>query len=73
MLLWFIHKDQYRDCALYRCLKTLLNVFIKREAGLPWWFIVVKNLPANAEDMVGSLIQEDSTCLGATKLVSPTY
>ena len=28
---------------------------------------MVKNLPANAGDSVGSLVWEDSTCLGATK------
>ena len=28
---------------------------------------VAKNPPANAEDMVQPLVQEDTTCLGATK------
>ena len=34
---------------------------------------VVKNPPANAGDMGLTLVQEDSTCQGATKLVSHHY
>lgn len=34
---------------------------------------VVKNPPANAGDQVWSLVQEDSTCPGATKPVSHNY
>ena len=34
---------------------------------------VVKNPPANAGDMVRSLIWEDPTCLGATKPVCRDY
>ena len=33
---------------------------------------VVKSLTTNARDMVGSLVQEDSTCLGATKPMPTT-
>ena len=34
---------------------------------------LVKNLPANAGDTGSSLIQEDSTCHGATKPVCHNY
>ena len=34
---------------------------------------VVKNLPASAGDMDLSLVQEDPTCLGATKSVCHSY
>ena len=34
---------------------------------------VVKNLPANAGDMVRSLVQEDPTCRGATKPMHHNY
>ena len=34
---------------------------------------VVKNPPANAGDMVRTLVQEDPTCRGATKPVRRNY
>ena len=34
---------------------------------------VVKNLPANAGDMVRTLVREDPTCRGATKPVRHNY
>ena len=34
---------------------------------------VVKNLPASSGNTGSSLVQEDPTCLGATKLVLPNY
>ena len=33
---------------------------------------MVKNPPANAEDMVQSLVQKEPTCWEATKPMSPT-
>jgi len=55
-------------------MSELLSIGVLRSV---WWDFpggpVVKNPPANAGDMVQSLIWEESTCLWATKLVHHNY
>ena len=45
----------------------------KEVSDFPGGPVVVKNLPANARDIVQSLVWEDSTCPRATKPVCLNY
>ena len=61
---WGLHSQQYKLYVL-KALVYLISDF----PGGP----VVKNLPANKETQVQSLVQKDFTCHGATKPVHHNY
>ena len=54
-----------KHCAHFSSIKNWNNTGL---GGL-----VVKNSPCNAGTRVGSLVQEDPICRGATKSMSPSY